>query len=82
MNKRADMPECFACQGGTMLHGKSADECVDCDWFDKCHKMTVSASILCISDALDLMVQNGLADGRLKGFKELAERSGPAAGKK
>jgi hypothetical protein len=40
----------------------------------------VAASLLSISDALDLIVQNGLADGRLKSFGELGKdgTEGPA----
>ena len=59
-----------------MLRGQEVAACLDCEWFDKCHKITVSASLMAISDAMDLIVQNGLADGRLKGFGELEKLIG------
>ena len=69
--KRNQMPECFASQGRSLLGGEMPTQCLDCDVFEQCHKITVAASLQSISDALDLIVQNGLTDGRLKGFQEL-----------
>jgi len=65
------IPECFGSQGRSLLGGEMPTQCLDCDVFDKCHKITVVASLQSVSDALDLIVQNGLTDGRLKGFQEL-----------
>ena len=76
------MPECFGNQAGAMLDGRVPVECAECEWFDKCHKITVSAALLSVSDALDLIIQNGLADGRLKGFGELAKTPGAVPEKK
>jgi len=64
------------------MRGKPVDRCIDCELFDKCHKITASVSLLAISDALDLIVQNGLVDGRLKGFAELEEIADAAEGQK
>lgn len=80
MNKT--LPECFGSQGGVMLDGQAPDKCVDCAWFEKCHKITVAASVLSISDALDLIIQNGLSDGRLKGFEALEKMADAALWKK
>jgi len=71
MNQKNKRPECFGCQSQPLLYGRDISVCVDCEWFEKCHKITVSACLMSISDAMDLIVQNGLADGRLKGFEEL-----------
>jgi len=49
-------PECFGTQAGELLYGRPVDKCVECEWFDKCHRITVAASLLSISDALDLIV--------------------------
>jgi hypothetical protein len=65
-----------------MLDGRTPEKCADCEWFEKCHKITVAASLLSISDALDLIIQNGLADGRLKGYEELKKVLGVEPGKK
>jgi len=50
-------------QGGAMLHGDPPDECVCCDLFDKCHKMTTAAMLQALSLDVSLIVQNGLARG-------------------
>ena len=65
------MPECFASQGESLLGGEMPTQCLDCNVFEQCHKITVAASLQGIFDALDLIVQNGLTDGRLKGIREL-----------
>ena len=80
--KHNTMPECFGCQAEPMLFGEAPDDCPGCEWFDKCHKITVAASLQSISDALDLIVQNGLSDGRLKGFEELERIAAAAKGRK
>ena len=69
--KQHQIPECFASQGRSLLGGEMPTQCLDCDVFGKCHKVTVAACLQSISDGLDLIVQNGLTDGRLKGFQEL-----------
>ena len=71
--KRSHLPECFASQGRSPLGGEMPTQCVDCSMFEVCHKITVAATLQSISDDLDLIVQNGLTDGRLKGFQELEE---------
>jgi hypothetical protein len=80
--KRNVRPECFGCQAEGMLYGEEPDDCVECEWFDRCHKITVSASLLAIENALDLIVENGLSDGRLKGFEELEKIAEAAKGRK
>jgi hypothetical protein len=74
-------PECFGTQAGALLEGRTPVECVECEWFEKCHKITVAAALLSISDSLDLIVQNGIAEGRLKGLTELEKAAGAASGK-
>lgn len=54
-----------------MLYGEFPKECMDCAEFDKCHKITISASLQNISDGMDLIIQNGLSSGKLKSFQEL-----------
>jgi hypothetical protein len=58
--------ECFGSQGLEVLHGESIEKCIDCEVFDKCNKMTMAISIQAISTDIELIVQNGLNDGRLK----------------
>ena len=65
------IPECFGNQAECMLHGKPPTDCIPCEWFDKCHKITVAACLQTIAADLDLEIQNGLTDGRLKSFMEL-----------
>jgi len=77
-----NLPDCFGNQAGSMLDGRTPEKCAYCEWFEKCHKITVAASLLSISDALDLIIQNGLADGRLKGYEELKKVLGVEPGKK
>ena len=63
--------ECFGNQGAEALHGESIEKCIDCKLYDKCNKMTMAISIQAICMDLDLIVQNGLRDGRLKSFNEI-----------
>jgi hypothetical protein len=72
----ARLPDCFGDQGGVMLCGESPKRCLHCQVFDKCHKITVAATLQAISTDLDLIVQNGLRKGTLEGFDMLSE-SGP-----
>ena len=53
-----------------MLHGKPPHGCLDCDIFDKCHKITVAACLQAIATDLQLITQNGLATNKLMGFAE------------
>jgi len=71
--KLNELPECFGRQGLVMIQGDVPIECMECDVFDKCHKITVSACVLGIYECLDLMIQNGLLDGKLKNIEEIDE---------
>ena len=71
--KESKLKECFANQARMMLYGDPPDECVECDLFDKCHKMTVSVALQSIADDLDLITQNGLTTGKLMAFQKLSE---------
>ena len=73
--KRNDLPECFGTQGLVMLDGDMPTECLECGVFEKCHKITLGACLHSISNDLDLIVQNGLVYGRLKGFAELEKEA-------
>ena len=68
-----DKKECFGSLARDMLFGDPPDKCLDCDLFDKCHKVTVSVTLQNISESLELFVQNGLTTGILKGFQELVK---------
>ncbi len=67
--------ECFGSMGRTMINGESADNCMSCQAFDKCHKLTIAATLQGIAVDLSLFAENGLASGWLKNFMELD--SGP-----
>lgn len=67
------IPECFGIQAECMLRGEPPTDCIPCEWFDKCHKITVAGCLQSIADNLDLAVQNGLTDGRLKSLMELGK---------
>ena len=69
----AELPDCFGEQGGVILGGESPKACLDCRVFDKCHKVTVAATLQAIATDLDLIVQNGLRKGTLEGFDTMAE---------
>jgi len=66
--------DCFGDQGGSILHGETPEDCIQCDLFDKCHKVTVASSLQAISMDLGLITSNGLKTGWLKSFKELSEK--------
>ncbi len=53
-----------------MSRGEPPYKCLDCDIFDKCHKITIAACLQSISTDLDLLTQNGLATNKLMGFAE------------
>ncbi|MCD4722372.1 MAG: hypothetical protein K8S13_21310 [Desulfobacula sp.] len=63
--------ECFGSQGRDMLYGDSPDQCLDCELFDKYHKISIAGCLQGISSDLDLIVQNGLTTGFLKAYMEL-----------
>ena len=48
-----------------MLHGEPPYKCLDCDIFDKCHKITVAACLQAIATDLQLITQNGLTTSGL-----------------
>ncbi len=66
-----DKKDCFGTQARQVLYGDPPDKCLECDLFDKCHKMTVALNLQNLSDSLELIIQNGLSNGNLKGFDEL-----------
>lgn len=70
-----DRKECFGSQGRDMLFGDPPDKCLDCDVFEKCHKITTSAALINISEQFELIIQNGLATGNLRSFDELGTMS-------
>lgn len=65
--------DCFGDQGGSMLCGEIPKDCLSCDIFDKCHKVTIAASLQGINGDLSFLIQNGLKTGWLKSYKELSE---------
>jgi hypothetical protein len=71
MKNEWDSKECFGQQAEDMLHGEPPYKCLDCDIFDKCHKITIAACLNAIATDLDLITQNGLATNRLMGFAQL-----------
>lgn len=73
MGNEWDSKECFGQQAEGMLHGNPPYECLYCDIFDKCHKITVAVCLQSISTDLDLIVQNGLATNKLMAYNELDE---------
>jgi len=54
-----NVPECIGAQS---LHGPM-EECIKCNFFDQCNKITVAVSLDCIHGYLiDLMDEEGLFD--------------------
>ncbi len=76
MKNEWDLKECFGQQAEDMLYGEAPNKCLECSFFDKCHKITVAACLQSISTDLDLIVQNGIATKKLMVYKELAELAG------
>ena len=68
-----DKKECFGTQARQVLYGDPPDKCLECELFEKCHKITVAVNLQNLSDALELIIQNGLSNGNLKGFDELEQ---------
>lgn len=54
-----------------MLYDEIPKECLVCDMFDKCHKITIATCLHCIRTDIELMIQNGLENGTIKPFLEL-----------
>ena len=71
MKNEWDIKECFGQQSEDILYGEAPYKCLDCDIFDKCHKVTVAACLQGIAADIDLIAQNGLATNKLMGFEEL-----------
>ncbi|MCP4687020.1 MAG: hypothetical protein GY859_03160 [Desulfobacterales bacterium] len=63
--------ECFGSMGRSMMNGETADNCMTCEAFDKCYKLTMAATMQGIAIDLSLFAENGLASGWLKSFMEL-----------
>jgi hypothetical protein len=62
-------------QADAMLDGQTPEECLTCEIFDTCHKVTVAAALQGIAADLQLLIQNGLDQGWLKSFDELDEEA-------
>ena len=73
MKNEWDSKDCFGQQAQDMLYGDPPHKCLECDLFDKSHKITVAACLQSISTDLDLFTQNGLATHKLMGFAELSK---------
>lgn len=71
MESQKELMDCFGDQGGTILGGEAPNKCTTCDLFDRCHKVTIAASLQGIAMDLSLITQNGLESGWLKAFQEL-----------
>ena len=69
--KKNEDKDCLGQQGRDFLFGEFPDKCLICNQFDMCHKLSVAACLHSISDGVDLIIQNGLATGKLMGFGEL-----------
>ncbi len=76
MKNEWDAKECFGQQASDILYGKPPYKCLECEIFDKCHKITVAASLQAISSDLDLITQNGLVTKKLMALDELLELEG------
>jgi hypothetical protein len=70
-----DSKECFGQQAEDMLHGEAPYKCLECDIFDKCHKITIAACLQSISTGMDLLIENGLMTKKLMGFEALGKLS-------
>jgi hypothetical protein len=75
MKKKGHLKECFGMQADSMLDGQTPEDCLKCEIFDTCHKITVAAALQGIAVDLSLLVQNGLDQGWLKSFDELDEEA-------
>ena len=66
-----DEKECFGSQSRDILFGEPPDKCLDCDLFEKCHKITIAACLQTMSEGIELIIQNLLTTNQLKSFNEL-----------
>lgn len=71
METENKIKDCFGDQGGKVLGGEPPDECLDCELFERCHKVTIATSLQGIAMELNLITQNGLRLGWLKSYREL-----------
>jgi len=70
--KSTDKPkDCFGDQGGSVLGGEPPDECLTCEIFDRCHKVTMAIALQSVAGNLHFITQNGLRLGWLKSYSEL-----------
>ena len=74
MSSSDKIKECFGDQGGTIFHGELPKDCLTCDVFEKCHKVTVAVALQGINLDLSHLIQNGLEEGWLKSLNELSEK--------
>lgn len=56
MKNERDVKECFGRQGEGLLYGEEPYECLVCELFDKCHKITVAGCLQCIHDDMHLVL--------------------------
>jgi hypothetical protein len=73
MKNEWETKECFGRQGEGLLYGEESSECLVCELFDKCHKITIAGCLQSIRDDLCLITQNGLTQKKLMGFNQLDE---------
>ena len=73
---KEEIKECFGDQAGVMLEGVLPTECIECEIFERCHKITTLVTLRSMQTDIDLITQNGLVLGWLKGYKELQEIMG------
>lgn len=58
MNNSSILKECFGDQGGSILCGEVPKDCLNCDSeiFERCHKVTIAASLQGINMDFSLVV--------------------------
>ena len=70
--KVTKVPECIGEQGSdAVLFDGGHTKCLECDIFDKCHKIATARSLYTISSELIFIVQNGIQRGWLLVYNEL-----------
>lgn len=82
MRNEWDIMECFGRQAEGVLRGEDPQRCLECNVFERCHKITVAACLQSISTDVGLLIENGLATNSLMGFDELNELAGTDTKKK
>jgi len=55
MSNEWDLKECFGQQAEDILYGNAPYECLKCELFDKCHKITIAACLQSIATDLTLI---------------------------